>query len=144
MPRPAPIQENPPYLVIRRGMAFWVTETHAQWRATAQALADGVFADTYLYTARGDLWQINTASPPTHAFFKSRLPWQKLSISLDFKRLPPAPLATVQADLADILNSDQALVTHLPDANQLSATEMLTWFTRVETFHFTPSSAHAK
>ena len=54
---------NPPFLVIRRGKAFWVEPRHPEdARATLGAFAEGCYADTQSYDASGGVWTVLEAT----------------------------------------------------------------------------------
>jgi hypothetical protein len=71
---------NPPILVVRPGIAFWVeTAPPAAWTATAQALAEGCFDGALCCDGGGGAWEVlsATAGGPAPA-----LPWQRMQVAI--------------------------------------------------------------
>jgi hypothetical protein len=72
----------PPYLVIRKGVAFRVENRRlSDWTATPQAFNEGCFRNACLYDIHGDLWQIVRAEFTKQPWFVNTiLPWRQLPV----------------------------------------------------------------
>jgi hypothetical protein len=77
----------PPYLVIRKGVAFWVENSPvSDWTATSQAFNDGCFRNACLYDTHGDLWEIVHAEfTKQPSYLNTLLPWRKLPVRIEIR-----------------------------------------------------------
>lgn len=98
---------QPPYLVIREGLAFWVDDTPlSDWTATAQALAEGCFRDARIYDTNGDLWRIVDAGfRQRPSLLDAFLPWRQFPILIETSASPRPAIGDVLAELVAILES---------------------------------------
>ncbi len=97
----------PPYLMIRKGVSFWVENRPLRdWTATPQAFDEGCFCNAYLYDTNGVLWQIVHAKfKQQPSFVNTLLPWRQLPVVIEISSsLKPAVL-DVLAELVAILES---------------------------------------
>lgn len=101
------IISEPPYLVIRKGVSFWVEHKPlSDWTATPQAFEEGCFRNACLYDTKGDLWQI------VHARFKQQpslvntlLPWRQLPVLFEISLTPKPSVPDVLSEIAAILKT---------------------------------------
>lgn len=97
----------PPYLVIRKGVSFWVeNRSLSDWTATPQAFNEGCFLNACLYDANGDLWQISqTQLKQRPSFLNTLFPWRQLPLLLSVSSMPKPDVLDILAELAAILES---------------------------------------
>jgi hypothetical protein len=97
----------PPYLVIRKGVAFWVENRRlCDWTATPQAFNEGCFRDTWLYDIYGDLWQISHAEfTKQPSVVNTLFPWRQLPVRVEIRPVAKPSVADIRAELATILES---------------------------------------
>ena len=105
----------PPYLVIRRGVSFWVEQRGlGEWTATPQAMDEGCFRDACLYDIKGNLWQVVDARfTQQPSWINLLLPWRQLSVLVELRPMQKPAMTEVLADLAAILQSANAFVESL-------------------------------
>ncbi len=105
----------PPYLVIRKGVAFWVENRRlCHWAATPQAFNEGCFRDTYLYDIHGNLWQISHAEFTKQPSIVNRLfPWRQLPVRVEIRPVAKPAFADILAELAAILESGNPFAENL-------------------------------
>lgn len=98
---------EPPYLVIRRGVSFWVEHRPLNdWTATPQALSEGCFCNACIYDTNGDLGQIVDARLKQQpSFLNALLPWRQLPVLIEISSSPQPTMLDVLAELAAILES---------------------------------------
>jgi len=97
----------PPYLVIRRSVAFWVEDRSLSHRtATSQAFNDGCFRDACLYDTEGNLWGIVRAEfTKRPSRVHTLLPWRQLPVRIEIHPGARPALSDLQDQLAAILES---------------------------------------
>jgi hypothetical protein len=105
----------PPYLVIRKGVAFWVENRRlSNWTATPQAFSEGCFSNTCLYDINGDLWQIVRAEfTKQPSFVNTILPWRHLPLRIEIRPCARPAVADIVAEVAAILESANAFSENL-------------------------------
>lgn len=117
----------PPYLVIRRGLSFWVEHRAiSEWTATPQALNAGCFRDACLYDIKGNLWQVVDARfTQQPSWLNLLLPWRQLTVLVELGPMQKPAMAEILAMLAAILHSANAFVESL-DTDAVKVLERLT------------------
>jgi hypothetical protein len=105
----------PPYLVFRKGVAFWVEKRRlCDWTATPQAFNEGCFRDTYLYDTHGDLWQIVRAEfTKRPSIVHTLFPWRHLPVQVKIRPHAKPAVADILAELAAILESGNSFSENL-------------------------------
>ncbi len=105
----------PPYLVIRKGVAFWVDNRRlSDWTATPQAFNEGCFRNACLYDIHGDLWQIVRAEfTKQPSFVNTILPWRHLPVRIEIRQLARPAVADIVAEVAAILESANSFSQNL-------------------------------
>ncbi len=95
----------PPYLAVRKGLAFWVeTRPLRAWTATQQAFLNGCFDDAYLLDCAGNLWNIVDAKLTRQPGLVYRLlPGKQLPVNLEICLGEKPAIGDILADLAGIL-----------------------------------------
>ncbi|WP_216922325.1 hypothetical protein [Synechococcus sp. CCAP 1479/9] len=105
----------PPYLVIRKGVAFWVENRRlSDWTATPQAFNEGCFRNACLYDIDGDLWQIVRAEfTKRPSFVKTILPRRHLPVRIEIRPRARPAVADIVAEVAAILESTNSFSENL-------------------------------
>ncbi|MEA5389883.1 hypothetical protein VB738_01290 [Cyanobium gracile UHCC 0139] len=105
----------PPYLVIRKGVAFWVENRRlSDWTATPQAFNEGCFRNACLYDIHGDLWQIVRAELTIQpSFINTILPWRHLPVRIEIRPRARPDIADIVAEVAAILESVNSFTENL-------------------------------
>lgn len=105
----------PPYLVIRKGVAFWVENRPlSDWTATSQAFNDGCFLNSCLYDTRGERWQIVHAEfSKQPSYMNTLLPWRNLPVRIEIRLSPKPALADILVELTAILQSENSFSMNL-------------------------------
>jgi hypothetical protein len=105
----------PPYLVIRKGVAFWVENRRlSDWTASPQAFNEGCFRNTCLYDIHGDLWQIVRAEfTKQPSIVNTLLPWRQLPVQVEIRPHAKPAVADILAELAAILGSENSFSENL-------------------------------
>lgn len=105
----------PPYLVIRKGVAFWVkNRTLSEWTATPQAFDEGCFRNACIYDTSGSLRDIVRSAftkPPT--FVNRLMRWRQLPVRIEIRPCEKTTVADILAELAAILDSANSFFEHL-------------------------------
>ncbi len=105
----------PPYLVIRKGVAFWVENRPlSEWSATPQAFNEGCFRNTCIYDTRGRLWEIVRfafTKPPT--FVNTIMPWRQLPVQIEIRPCEKPTVTDILAELTAILESGNSFCEYL-------------------------------
>jgi hypothetical protein len=122
----------PPYLVIRKGVAFWTTNLWVgHWTATRSALKNGVYDKTSVYDANGNHWQSVRAEflkkPSLLDIFQ---PAKQLPVQLELELVPGSKpsLEEILAEVTAILESESPCIEPMERAS-----EMLSLFMRATT-----------
>lgn len=99
---------EPPILVIRKGIAFWVEQLPAQeWVATVQAVREGCFLDCVCFDATGAFWPIVDATVNSAGSLLERLtPWHQVPVSVAFGNESRPSLSDVVLQLTTLLEGD--------------------------------------
>lgn len=99
-----------PYLVIRKGVAFWVDNRPlSRWTVTPQAFEEGCFRNTYLFDTDGNLWQIVYAALTQQpSFVNTLLPWRQLPVRIEIGPSTKPTITDILAELAQILESENS------------------------------------
>lgn len=125
---PSPGREfsTPPYLVIRKGVAFWVENRRlSDWTATPQAFNEGCFRNACLYDIHGDLWQIVRADfAKQPSLVNTILPWKHLPVRIEIRPRARPAVADIVAEIASILESANSFSENL-DHNPADILESL-------------------
>jgi hypothetical protein len=116
--RSAANDPEPPFLIVRKGLSFWV-ETRAvdNCSATLQAFREGCFRDAWCYDSTGGGWAILDATlkqPPS--FAQRVLPWKRVAVELHLGSRVTTDPATVASELATVFRSGNEFCDHLPEA----------------------------
>jgi hypothetical protein len=108
----------PPYLVIWKGVAFWVENRRlCDWTATPQAFNEGCFRNTCLYDIHGDLWQIVRAEFTKQPSIVGTLfPWRQLPVRVEIRPHAKPAVGDILAELAAILGSGNSFSENLEHA----------------------------
>lgn len=105
----------PPYLVIRKGVAFWVeNRALSEWTATPQAFDEGCFRNACIYDTSGRLWEIVRsafAKPPK--FVNRIMCWRQLPVRIEIRPCENPTVADILAELAAILESKNSFCEYL-------------------------------
>lgn len=109
------VVSEPPYLVIRKGLSFWVdNKPLSDWTATPQAFDEGCFHNASLYDTNGDLWQIvHTKLKQQPSFVNKLLPWRQLPVLMEIISSPKPAFLDVLTELAVILESGNSFSENL-------------------------------
>jgi hypothetical protein len=92
---------DPPFLVLRPGISFWVErEAHAEMRATLQALRDGCFEGAQCIDGSGGLCPVLAAAADRSTIVYRIVPWKRVRVSV---RLGPRSEIGL-SDLVEALN----------------------------------------
>lgn len=104
-----PMRPLPPFLAIRRGMAFWVEDwTDGHSSSTWQALRHGCYKDLVLYDTAGVVWPVLRATPVSGPGLLDRLlPWRRIKVALVLGDGVPTPLRDVVERVRTILETDR-------------------------------------
>lgn len=104
---------RPPYLVIRKSVAFWVeTRPDGKAAATRQAVAEGCYVDVQCYDVSGQWWPVLTATV-TQNLAARLLPWRRVAVQLEFGSPVATPVSEVVLHLASILRAENEFCEHL-------------------------------
>jgi hypothetical protein len=108
----------PPYLVIRKGVAFWVENRRlSDWTASPQAFNEGCFRNACLYDSHGDLWQIVRAEfTKQPSIVNTFLPWRQLPVQVEIRPHARPAFADILVELAAILGSRNSFSENLDHA----------------------------
>jgi hypothetical protein len=109
---------QPPYLVIRKGVAFWVENRRlSDWTASPQAFNEGCFRNASLYDIHGDLWQIVRAEfTKQPSIVNTLFPWRQLPVEVELRPHGKPRIADILAELAAILGSGSSFSENLDHA----------------------------
>ncbi|SBO41985.1 hypothetical protein [Cyanobium sp. NIES-981] len=106
-----PAQENevgpPPYLVIRKDVAFWAEHRPlGKWSATPQAFNNGCYRNACIYDTSGRLWRIGHSELDKAPTLLNRImPWRQLRVRIELDPYVEPNVADVAAEIAAILES---------------------------------------
>jgi hypothetical protein len=109
---------KPPYLVIRRGLAFWVSSNPTDnCSARLQAFREGCYRDAFCLDATGGLWPILNARLKRKPSLLDRIVqtnWMPVELELGTRR--DASLQEVVSHLADVLQGDSEFAQYLSES----------------------------
>lgn len=99
---------QPPFLVIREGLAFWIQKTPAhQASATLQAVHEGCFQRAFCYDATGGSWPIlNATIDEPSSLLDRTLPWRQHPVRLDLGPRTEVTVEAIVSQLARVLRDD--------------------------------------
>ncbi|HZM17183.1 MAG TPA: hypothetical protein VFE28_14370 [Candidatus Krumholzibacteria bacterium] len=111
-------QPTSPYLVIRRGIAFWLeSDAPADCSARLQAFREGCYRDAFCFDATGGLWPIDEARLKRPLSFLERIAvtrWVPIELTLGPRR--EANVQEVVSSLAQVLLGENEFCEHLPES----------------------------
>lgn len=115
----------PPYLVIRKGVAFWTDNLWVgHWTATRGAFKSGVYDKTSVYDANGNHWQTVRAEflkqPSLLDIFQPAKQWP---VRLELELVPgfKPSLEEILAELIKILESECISTEPIKNASEMLA-----------------------
>jgi hypothetical protein len=113
---------SPPYLVIRKGISFWVeTRPVNSVSATLQAFEEGCYSGAVCYDSSGNLWPVEHAVLRVRPSFVYKLfPWRQLLVELRLGVQAAVEVADIIALLEAILRSDSKLDGHLRESSEVN------------------------
>jgi hypothetical protein len=104
------VSPQPPFLVIREGIAFWVEDRPiGEMSVTPQAFDEGSFSDTCCYDRTGRLWRVRTATLEQSRSVLNRLmPWRQLPVEVVLDSPASVLLPQIVSRLSVVLASGNA------------------------------------